>query len=221
MSGFRISISRLLLVAVLTSVSIAALRSASDSWDRGALALTVLALFSAVVLFVHRTDRQLAYWLGFALVGGTYLGTSLVPQVEYRLPTTKVLAWAESGVNTRPELILKSGLIPGPGGTGKTIRSLGSLPDGRGVVSTGDGHAMTHRDARTGKLVGSSSGTSENFIQIGRSLLALMAAFIGGHLSRYLYAEPRRTGESPEGAARSIGGSLSVAGEGPIFMLPS
>jgi hypothetical protein len=200
MSSLRIKVSGLLSVVLLASMAFAALRSASDSWDRGVLALTLLALLSAVVLAVHRTDRHRAYWLGFVLVDGTYLGASLVPQIEYRLPATRALVWAESRLHVRPELIHESGLVPGPGGRGNTIRSLGLLPDGRWVVSTGDVYAMTHRDARTGKLVGSSSGTSENFLRIGHSLLAVAVAFIGGGFARFLYSQTRRSGESPETA---------------------
>ena len=36
-----------------------------------------------------------------------------------------------------------------------------------------------------------SSGTTENFVRIGHSLLALIAAFLGGLLSRQLYARNR------------------------------
>ena len=36
-----------------------------------------------------------------------------------------------------------------------------------------------------------SSGTTENFMRIGHSLLALIAAFLGGLLSRYFFAKNR------------------------------
>ena len=36
-----------------------------------------------------------------------------------------------------------------------------------------------------------SSGTTENFVRIGHSLLALIAAFLGGLLSRYFFATNR------------------------------
>jgi len=39
-------------------------------------------------------------------------------------------------------------------------------------------------------LVGS-SGTTENFVRIGHSLLALIAAFLGGQLSRSFFAKNR------------------------------
>ena len=36
-----------------------------------------------------------------------------------------------------------------------------------------------------------SIGTTENFVRIGHSLFALIAAFVGGQLSRHLYAKNR------------------------------
>ena len=39
-----------------------------------------------------------------------------------------------------------------------------------------------------GKVVGTASGTTTNFIRIGHSLLALIVALVGGQLSRYLHA---------------------------------
>ena len=44
-----------------------------------------------------------------------------------------------------------------------------------------------------------SNGTTENFIRIGHSLIALIAAFLGGLLSRHLHASNlERRAESPE-----------------------
>jgi hypothetical protein len=36
-------------------------------------------------------------------------------------------------------------------------------------------------------------GTTENFIRIGHSLLAIVAALLGGQLSRYLHQKNRKT----------------------------
>jgi hypothetical protein len=41
-------------------------------------------------------------------------------------------------------------------------------------------------DTTTGKFLSSWSGTTERFIRIGHSLAALVAAWIGGQLSRHL-----------------------------------
>ena len=45
---------------------------------------------------------------------------------------------------------------------------------------------------RMAPLLPGSIRTLENFVRIGHSLLALMAAFLGGHLSRYI--DSRRSG---------------------------
>ena len=44
-------------------------------------------------------------------------------------------------------------------------------------------------DATTGRLLGGWAGTTENFVRIGHSLLALLAGWLGGLLSRRLCAK--------------------------------
>jgi hypothetical protein len=46
-------------------------------------------------------------------------------------------------------------------------------------------------DATTGRLLGGWAGTTENFVRIGHSLIALIVAFLGGRLSRRLYGKER------------------------------
>ena len=48
-------------------------------------------------------------------------------------------------------------------------------------------------DVATGRLLSGRSGTPENFVRIGHSLLSLIAAFLGGQLSRQLYASDRES----------------------------
>jgi hypothetical protein len=53
----------------------------------------------------------------------------------------------------------------------------------------------------TGKVLWSGGGTTENFIHIGHSLFALILAWLGGKLSRYLHTREYQAGRvSPEGA---------------------
>ena len=49
-----------------------------------------------------------------------------------------------------------------------------------------------------GPLLPRSTGTTENFMRIGHSLLALIAAFMGGYLSRHFYAKNRQTLPAPD-----------------------
>jgi hypothetical protein len=48
-------------------------------------------------------------------------------------------------------------------------------------------------DVTTGKLVGGWTGTTVNFVRIGHSLLALLAGWFGGLLSRRLWRGARAT----------------------------
>ena len=69
MRRFRFSIAGLLVVVLIIAVAVAALRSATDAWEGCVFGTALLALLTAVLLAVHRTDRRRAYWLGFALFG--------------------------------------------------------------------------------------------------------------------------------------------------------
>jgi hypothetical protein len=168
----RFTIAGLLGIVVFLAVGLAALRAATDAWDGGVFGVTLALLLVSVLLAVHRTGRRRAYWLGFALFGWAYLVMSLVPPVEARLPTTKALAYLDSKV------------------PGRIVTSIAFSPDGRSI-HTRHGPMVRLWDATTGKLVAGPNDTSEDFVRIGHSLLALVLSFLGAHLSRSLYASGR------------------------------
>jgi len=64
---------------------------------------------------------------------------------------------------------------------------------------TGSGRLFLNN---SGPWLRGSNGTTENFIRIGHSLFALIVAFLGGHLSRHLYAKNL---ESVPGPANPVG----------------
>jgi hypothetical protein len=185
MGRFRFSIAALVGVVLFVGVALAALRAADDSWDCGVFGLALGALTTAVLLTIHRTGRRRAYWLGFTLFGWTYLVASLVPPVEARLPTTKGLTYLDSKVPGRqkfwPVAFTQCDRLPS---------------SSQGVVRIWD--------TSTGRLLAG----LEDFVQIGHSLLALVLAFLGGHLSRCLHTGGRDSGEpggSPVAATTSGG----------------
>jgi hypothetical protein len=47
--------------------------------------------------------------------------------------------------------------------------------------------------AEVRRLLAGSGGTSENFLRIGHSLIALLLAWLGGHVSRWLYGYSQHT----------------------------
>jgi hypothetical protein len=214
MRRLRFSIANLLILVLFVAVAIAALREATDLWDRGVFSLTLGLLLVAVLLAAHRADRRRVYWMGFALFGSAYLGASLVPPIESRLLSTKGLAYLDSKVVGRNQYLLGEFVVTDGHGVGAVTADLNV--DGNAdiyVASATDPHFLmagrepqtsTNRrvislwDAGTGKLLYTSGGTSENFTRIGHSLLALVLAFVGGHISRSLFdRETRQRGERP------------------------
>jgi hypothetical protein len=114
MKHIRFSIASLLLVVLFVTVGFAALRESNETWNSGVFTLTLAALLISILLAIHRTESRWAFWIGFALFGWIYLGLSLVPSIEYRLLTTKGLAYLDSKVPGRslvPRLAKKGELV--------------------------------------------------------------------------------------------------------------
>jgi hypothetical protein len=162
MKRIRFNIASLLVIIFIHGVGLAALRESSDLWDSGIFTVTIGVLLISILLAVHRIESRRAFWIGFALFGSIYLGLSMVPAIESRLMTTKALAYLDSEAADR-----------------KVVTT--ALP-WTWAVQTGE---------FSGTVLGGWSGTTENFVRIGHSLLALLAAWIGGHLSRRLYQSSR------------------------------
>jgi hypothetical protein len=184
MRRFRFTIGGMLALVVFLAVSIAALREATDLWDSGVFTAALGVLLAAVLLAVHRTGRQRAFWLGFALFGWAYLAASLVPPAEARLLTTKGLAYPDSKVPGRTFAYSVNIRWPNPG-KGNTVQALAFTPDGSDLATNQQG-VVRFWNATTGVLLAGPDGTTASFVRIGHSILALLLGFAGGRLSRWL-----------------------------------
>ena len=181
MRRFRYSIAGLLGLVLFVAVAFAALRQADELWDSALFSLTVGLLLTSVLLTIHRTGRKRAFWLGFALVGWTYLIASLIPPVESRLLTTTGLAHLDSMIPRRDPAVRRLSRYRNPVGYAFS-------PDGQ-ILSTNPPGTVRLWDYSTGRLLAGPS--SDVFMRIGHSLLALALAFIGGQLSRGLFDTQR------------------------------
>jgi hypothetical protein len=185
MRRIRFTIGTLLVLVFFLGISFAALREASPIWDGAILCVTIGAILVSILLAVHRAGTKRAFWLGFALFGSTYLGLTVVPSLESRLISTQALVFLDSKIPERPLAI--TGQVWGnpPNGPPVVFQSISS---GGGFVSRANNGTFWLASAPGGGRLGAWGGTSESFIRIGQSLLALVAAGIGGLCSRHLHA---------------------------------
>ena len=186
MRNLRFNIASILGVILFLAVGFAALRESNDYWDSGLFTLTLGVLLVSVLLSIHRSEAKEAFWIGFAPFGWVYLGLSLVPSIESRQLTTKGLAYLDSilpGRTLRVSNLVLTGTASG--GSGSQIQSVAFTIDGT-KLATSNQCVVRVWDAATGRLLSGWGGTTENFIRIGHSLLALVAAWLGGHVSRRL-----------------------------------
>jgi hypothetical protein len=185
----RFNIATILGVILLFGVGFAALREANDYWDSGLLTLTLGVLLVAVLLAIHRIEAKRVYWIGFAIIGWCYLALAQVPPLESRLLTTKALAYLDSKIPGR-SLGVFTAVVTGTGSNPSVyqLSNLAFTVDGSKLATSNQG-AVRLWDVTTGtrNVLSRWSGTTEDFVRIGHSLVALIAAFVGGHLSRRLY----------------------------------
>ncbi len=187
----RFTIRSLLLVIAFVDVAVAALRASTDAWDGCLLGLTALGLLTAVLLAIHRNDRERAFWLGLTLFGGTYFIASLIPPIGSRLPTTRGLAYLDSKIPGRErDRVAEVMAYTVVAGTNPVQGYVATLPQGIALASSPQGDAWLW-DPTTGQRLPGANGSTGNFIRIGHSLLALLLAFAGGHLSRHRYDQGR------------------------------
>ncbi len=199
MRRFRFHLGTLVILVLLLGVSFAALRESNETWDSSIFSMTIGALSISILLAIYRTDRRRAFWLGFALCGSTYLGLTLVPPVESRLITKKVLAYLASkmlrlgpnDIDGWMDIAFANSSLPIPLQVNK------STGTDMTVMFIDQPTPSAARKIVVTPLVTGSSGSIENFVRIGHSLLALLTAFLGGMASRYFFAKNREPDSGP------------------------
>jgi hypothetical protein len=219
MKRIRFTIGGLLTVIFCVAVATAALRASTDLWENAVFSTTLFVLATSTLLAVHRTGGKRAFWLGFVVFGGVYLSASVMPSIDSRLLTTQGLTYLDSKIpdRSREVLVLTGSAITSS--TASTAQAMGGSTAVRWNVSTTPYPGSAVRLwTTTGRLLGGSSGTTENFLRIGHCVLALLFAFIGGRFSRLLHQptaeESPASSEHPTSMATHAA-EQSEAGEAP------
>ena len=184
MRRFRFHIGTLVILVLLLAVGLAALRESNETWNIGVFTAALGMLLFSILLAVYRKESRRAFWMGFALFGSFYLGISLVPSIESRLLTTKVLVYLESKV---PGRYLEVSIleVSSSGPPSNPAQNIAIITEASQAGSSIPGQVKIWK-VPTGN-------STENFVWIGHSFLALIAGLVGGQLSRQLSA---RTQES-------------------------
>ena len=201
MRRFRFNIASLLGVILLFGVGFAALRESTELWESGAFTLTIGVLLISILLGIHRVGKGRTFWLGFAIFGSAYLGLSLVPSIEPRLITSKALAYLASKVPRSSRSGLAYFDFDNDGAMDLFVVNNSQpnsllLKKGNDLLDNVTPAAGSHTTWFSNILMGS-SGKTENFVRIGHALLALIVAFLGGLLSRYLHVKNREPHARP------------------------
>jgi hypothetical protein len=189
----RFSIAGLMGLVVVVAVGAAALRFASELWASVLLMLTLGVLGAAVLACHERTEKNRAWWRGFALFGWGYVLLAMGPwaseAISPHLPTTMGLDALYAKMHPAPDagsIYSIVGLGSGDWVThldssGTTVISLGTLP----------------RNVTPRAWLGNS--TPESFRRVGHCLWALLVAGVGGIIGRAFDATGRQTRLSLDG----------------------
>ena len=203
MRPVRFHIGTLVLVVLLLGIGLAALRQSDEPWDSGLFSITLIFLSTSILLALHRTGSSRAFWLGFALFGWIYVGLSMVPDIEPRLITTRVLALLDSMVprsypsgltyfeyddrmidpsvvnNSQPNALF-------PKESDGVFQDVTPVAGSNPARTRGTGSDNSFLNIAAGQWLRGSVGKTKHFMRIGHSLVALLVAISGGRLSCFL-----------------------------------
>jgi hypothetical protein len=197
MPRLRMSLSSLMVTVAVIALGLAGITSASRLWTVVAATATLALLLSAILASWLASGLERGFWAGFAVFGWTYLvlvnwdwvggqfGHDLTPNLgaaaEWLIPEVRDPVMAT--------LPMAPPAGPAPVGTAARSRIVPpALAPGAAAVSALRSDYYERAQERQIKI--------GNFVEIGRLVLALLFALLGGFIGRML-AERR---DRPRGA---------------------
>ena len=85
MGKMRFSIAGLMGFVLVAALGFGGLKGADETWASGCYTLIVAALILAVLTAIQTLLRNRAYWAGYAIAGGVYIGVVLGAMGPYRV----------------------------------------------------------------------------------------------------------------------------------------
>jgi hypothetical protein len=204
----RISIRTLMVLIAGSAVGLAALRNANEVWARVMMMLVVGLVCVAGLRAILLRGRERAWWLGFAVLGCTYLCASLSP-LRSRLSTTHLLEYVHARVVSssiatfdvsradQDSLLFRIVMIDGTANSRTVSNSVYHSTPGEDILATME-PANRWRSALPG------AANRDPFLRIGHSLFALLIGMVGGTVAAWFWGRRERPGQSPERGGRTF-----------------
>jgi hypothetical protein len=198
----QITIAELILLVLVAAIGLAAIRSGSPAWAGAMFSITFFAMICSLLGVALGRGRRRVYWLGFAVLGWSYLFLMYVPWLHGKvgrfLLAPNLFAYLEEVLHSDPQA--RSGLQSLP---------LGIL----GATATGGGF-------------GGAGGVEDfsDFVRIGMAMEALLWAFLGGWAACYFASGRDQASTSqvappagrPEAGGQTRGEATMPGGGGPL-----
>jgi hypothetical protein len=198
MTHLRFTLAGLVGLVTCAACTFAALRSASPLWDAAVFSMTIALLLAGTLLAVRCPGRCRAFWIGFVTVGAGYLILASLPATESRLLTSRPLRLL---AERRPTGIAVVDL-DSDGSLDLYVANSAGVPLYR---AAGNG-TFVDVTATAGVPIGlaASSGSSDDFVRIGHSFVALLLGYIAGRWSAARSAREQRGDVNRERVGTSV-----------------
>ncbi len=210
-SLFQFSIRSLLVAVTISAVGVASLLNANLWWEGGIWLVALGLLGSGILLCIYRQGQQRAYWLGFVIFGGLYLGLIVITAAigkYYDLLPTQLSQFAYHWVIPAAG---QGQYLPPPASAGTPLPAVAysyqvvasaSGPYAQPTLSPGQPQVVVPPPATSVPALYTTAPWTANpryvpvekFVSIGHSLWMLLAAAVGGKLCQWICRtqSPRR-----------------------------
>jgi hypothetical protein len=161
----RITIAELMLVVLVIGIGLAALRNPSPAWAGAMLSITIFLMICSLLGIGLGRGLRRAYWLGFAVLGWSYLLLNHVPflydHVGQFLLAPNLLGYID--------VLFESGSSGKGGLQSLPLEMFGAMATGGGF---GGGPPASFKDL-------------PDIVRIGLAMEALLWASLGGRVAAY------------------------------------